>query len=120
MALLRSASYRARSCSAACDSTNSVHLLATAFDPEGVFLDGALERLGLNARERCDMITYWLPQLELSPFNEIFFVHTVRYEQAARLTIFPAPDVTIRIFMAFRCALSFRKTHESVIEFRCF
>ncbi|CAN0262190.1 unnamed protein product [Ectocarpus sp. 6 AP-2014] len=30
----------------------------------GLFLDGALERLGLNVREGCDMITYWLPQLE--------------------------------------------------------
>ncbi|CBJ30130.1 Ubiquitin family protein [Ectocarpus siliculosus] len=30
----------------------------------GLFLDVALERLGLNVRERCDVITYWLPQLE--------------------------------------------------------
>ncbi len=54
-------------------------------------------------RERCDMVTYWLPRLESSPFNVIYFVETARYEQAARLTIVPAPDVTIRVFMAFRC-----------------
>ena len=67
-----------------------------------MFLDEALERLGLNVRERCDMITYWLPQLESSPFNAIYFVQTALYEKAARLTIVPAPDVTIRVFMAFR------------------
>lgn len=48
------------------------------------------------------MITYWLPQLESSAFNVIYFVQTARYEQAARLTIVPAPDITIRVFMAFR------------------
>ena len=69
---------------------------------QGVFLDGALERLGLNMRERCDMVTYWLPQLESSPFNIIYFVETARYEQSARLSIVPEPDVTIRVFMAFR------------------
>ena len=60
---------------------------------KGVFLDGALERLGLNVRERCDMITYWLPQLESSPFNVIYFVQTALYEKAPRLTVVPTPDV---------------------------
>ncbi|CAN0133014.1 unnamed protein product [Ectocarpus sp. 13 AM-2016] len=68
----------------------------------GVFLDRALERLGLNMRERCDMVTYWLPQLESSAFNVIYFVDVERYEKTARLSIAPAPDVTIRVFMAFR------------------
>ncbi|CAM9486459.1 unnamed protein product, partial [Hapterophycus canaliculatus] len=81
------------------DNTRS---FCVAGDAVGVFLDGALEHLGLNPRERCDMVTYWLPQLESSPFNVIFFVQTVRYEQVARLTIVPAPDVMIRVFMAFR------------------
>ncbi|CAN0083143.1 unnamed protein product [Ectocarpus sp. 6 AP-2014] len=66
------------------------------------FLEGALERLGLNMRERCDMVTYWLPLLEPSAFNVIYFVNVERFEKAARLTIAPAPDVTIRVFMAFR------------------
>eukprot|EP00903_Cladosiphon_okamuranus_P013211 g12323.t1 len=75
-----------------------------AGDAGGVFLGGALERLGLNMRERCDMVTYWLPQLESSPFNVICLVHVERHEKAARPTITPALDVTIRIFMAFRGA----------------
>ena len=31
----------------------------------GEWLDGALRLLGLNDRERTDMITFWLPQLEV-------------------------------------------------------
>lgn len=48
------------------------------------------------------MITYWLPQLEFYSFNAIYFVDMGRYENAARLSINPAPDVIIRVFMAFR------------------
>ncbi|CAM9767413.1 unnamed protein product [Ectocarpus fasciculatus] len=73
-----------------------------AGEAAGMFLDDALERLGLNMRERCDMVTCWLPKLESSRFNVIYFVEVERYEQAARLTIVPTPDVTIRVFLAFR------------------
>ena len=48
------------------------------------------------------MITFWLPQLEAYPFYVIYFVDVQRYEQTAKLEIFPAPDVVIRVFMAFR------------------
>ncbi|CAN0006908.1 unnamed protein product [Ascophyllum nodosum] len=68
----------------------------------GEFLDDALTRLGLSVRERCDMITYWLPQLEAYPFNVIYFVDVQHYGQTAKLQIFPGPDVVIRVFMAFR------------------
>lgn len=68
----------------------------------GEFLDIALTRLGLNTQERCDMITYWLAQLEAYPFTAIYFVDVQRYAQAAKLSIVPAPDVIIRVFMAFR------------------
>lgn len=70
-----------------------------------MFLDEALTRLGLNALERCDMITYWLLQLEASPFNVIYFVGVQRYAKAAKLDIVPSPNVVIRVFMAFRCLL---------------
>ncbi|CAM9229090.1 unnamed protein product [Ectocarpus fasciculatus] len=86
------------------DDTRS---FCVAGDAAGVFLDRALERLGLNMRERCDMVTYWLPQLESSAFNIIYFVDVERYEKTARLTIAPAPDVTIRVFMAFRGVKSY-------------
>lgn len=67
----------------------------------GVFLDKALARLGLNFRERCDMITYWLAQLLARPFNVIYFVEQQHYQEAAGLDISPSPDVIIRVFMVF-------------------
>eukprot|EP00903_Cladosiphon_okamuranus_P006595 g6442.t1 len=45
--------------------------------------------------------------LEPSPFNVIYFVNVERYEKAARLTIVPASDVPIRVFMAFRGVKAF-------------
>lgn len=71
----------------------------------GDFLDDALTRLGLNMRERCDMITYWLPHLEAFPFNEIFFVDVQRYGETAKLDVSPRPDVVIRVFMVFRLTI---------------
>lgn len=68
----------------------------------GEFLEDALTRLGLNARERCDMITYWLMELEAYPFNAIQFVDYQHYARSAKLDITPSPDVVIRVFMVFR------------------
>lgn len=68
----------------------------------GVFLNDALMRLGLNMRERCDMITYWLESMERSPFNVIYFVDQERLARAAQLTVSPRPDVLIRICMVFK------------------
>ncbi|CAM9730683.1 unnamed protein product [Ectocarpus sp. 12 AP-2014] len=47
-----------------CDAGNDAVVMSRR---QGLFLDGVLKRLGLNVRERCDMITYWLPQLESPP-----------------------------------------------------
>ena len=91
---------------------NTLQLIVVLrYDPliTGTFLDSALSRLGLNVQERCDMITYWLLQLEAYPFNAIYFVDVQRYAQAAKLTISPAPDVLIRVFMTFRRVTSHEK-----------
>lgn len=64
--------------------------------------DDALRRLGLNVREHCDMMTYWLLQLEAYPFNALYFADVPRYAKAAGLRIVPSPDVVIRVLMAFR------------------
>lgn len=64
-----------------------------------------MTRLGLNARERCDMITYCLSLLEAYPLNAIYFVDVQRYAKPAKLNTVPFPDVVTRVFMAFRCLL---------------
>ena len=49
-----------------------------------VFLEGALEQLGLTRREANEFIVYWLPQMEQNPYNIISF-QTDAYTNAAEL-----------------------------------
>lgn len=65
------------------------------------FLEEKLTLLGLNARERTDFITYWLPQMQDNPYNLIAFQGEA-YEELAKLTIDPQPDSLLRVFMAYR------------------
>lgn len=65
-----------------------------------VFLEEALEKLGLNRREANDFIVYWLPRMEKNPWNKICF-QSSQYTETAELDISPAPDTIIRVFMVF-------------------
>lgn len=65
------------------------------------FLEDALARLGLTRREANEFIVYWLPLMQENPYNLIAFQTDV-YTQAARLTIDPAPDTLLRVFMAWK------------------
>ena len=64
------------------------------------YLERALELRGLNGRERAEFIEYWAPKMECNPFNLIRF-EGADYERSARLTVDPAPDTVIRVFMTF-------------------
>lgn len=64
------------------------------------FLREALAAQGLNAREIRHFLAFWLPHLERNAYNLIAF-QTERYTEGARLTISPAPDSLLRVFMAF-------------------
>ncbi len=68
-----------------------------------VFLEEALEKLGLNRREANEFIVYWLPLMEQNPYNVISF-QTDIYTDAARLEIVPTPDTLIRVFMAWQAS----------------
>ena len=65
------------------------------------FLEEALAKLGLNRREANEFIVYWLPLMEDNAYNLISF-QTDRYTEAARLTVSPAPDTVIRVFMTWK------------------
>lgn len=65
------------------------------------FLEGALAKLGLNRREANEFIVYWLPLMEDNAWNLISF-QTDRYTEAARLTVSPAQDTMIRVFMSWK------------------
>ena len=64
------------------------------------FLEAALRELGLNRREANEFIVYWLPLMQENPYNIISF-QTDAYTEAALLSISPAPDTVIRVFMAW-------------------
>jgi len=68
------------------------------------FLEKALDLYGLNFKEKTDMITYWLPQMQDNKWNLIQFVETEQYEKEAQLQIEPTPDVIIRLFMIFQAS----------------
>jgi len=65
------------------------------------FLEDALARLGLTRREANEFIVYWLPQMEQNPYNLISFQQEA-YTESAPLTVTPAPDTLIRVFMAYQ------------------
>ena len=72
-----------------------------AGEDTAAFLEGVLAQLGLTEREANEFIIYWLPRMEGNPYNLISFQTDV-YTDAARLTIDPAPDTLIRVFMAWK------------------
>ncbi len=66
-----------------------------------VFLETALEKLGLNRREANEFIVYWLPRMEVNEYNLIAFQDDI-YTDNAKLDITPEPDTLIRVFMAWK------------------
>lgn len=71
-----------------------------------VFLEQALEKLGLNRKEANEFIVYWLPLMEQNPYNIIAFQTDV-YTEAAKLNVSPAPDAVIRVFMTWQASESY-------------
>ena len=65
------------------------------------FLEGALADLGLTEKEANEFIIYWLPKMEGNAYNLISFQQEA-YTDNAVLTIDPAPDTLIRVFMAWK------------------
>jgi len=65
-----------------------------------LFLEDALEQLGLTRREANEFIVYWLPLMQENEYNVIAF-QTDAYTESAPLIVDPAPDTLIRVFMAW-------------------
>lgn len=65
------------------------------------FLEDALRQLGLTDKEANEFIIYWLPRMEANAYNLVAF-QTDIYTDNAVLTIDPAPDMLLRVFMAYQ------------------
>ena len=72
-----------------------------AGEDTAAFLEDALTQLGLNREEANEFIIYWLPQMQDNAYNLISFQQEI-YTDSARLTIDPAPDTLLRVFMAWQ------------------
>lgn len=79
-----------------------------------VFLETALAKLGLTRREANEFIVYWLPLMEQNPYNVISF-QTKNYTDAAKLTVSPAPDTLLRVFMAWKGVNDFVEIPEQML-----
>lgn len=66
----------------------------------GEFLRRTLSEMGLTPREYNEFIVYWLPKMQENPYNRIAFQRE-RYTDSVQLTITPAPDSLLRVFMAW-------------------
>lgn len=78
------------------------------------FLCEKLLEIGLTAREANEFIIYWLPDLQKNPYNLITF-HTDDYAQSVPLTVSPAPDTVIRVFMTYEPVDTFTEIELQVL-----
>lgn len=65
------------------------------------FLEESLAKLGLTDKEANEFIIYWLPRMEGNAYNLISFQGPA-YTNSAVLTVAPAPDTVLRVFMAWQ------------------
>ena len=66
-----------------------------------MFLEDALDQLGLNRKEANEFIIFWLPKMQGNAYNLISF-QSDAYTESAKLNITPEPDTVIRVFMAWK------------------
>ena len=64
------------------------------------FLREKLMYIGLTAREANEFIIYWLPRMQDNPYN-VITLHTKDYARSVPLSVSPAPDTQIRVFMTY-------------------
>lgn len=64
----------------------------------------ALTDMGLSAQEAADFMEFWLPKLQnvATPYIQFNFEGTAAMNQVAPLTITPAPDMLLRVFMVYQ------------------
>ncbi len=70
-------------------------------DDTAAFLEENLKKIGLTDKEANEFIIYWLPKMEVNAYNLISFQQEL-YTNNAVLTIDPAPDSLLRVFMAWK------------------
>lgn len=60
-----------------------------------------LAQLGLNTKETADFLEFWLPKMPETPYVRLTWFGTNAMNRLAPLSINPAPDTLIRVFLDF-------------------
>ncbi|KAG2487520.1 hypothetical protein HYH03_013801 [Edaphochlamys debaryana] len=63
------------------------------------WLYAALQAFGVPTRERTDFLTFWLPHMAGAPWLLLSFAAPSDYQAAAALSVSPAPDALVRVFL---------------------
>jgi len=90
------------------------------------FLQDTLSKMGLTPKEYNEFIVFWYPKMKNNKYNLIHFADS-EYTDTAPLTVIPAPDSMLRVFMVYKPlkeeikvnpqeVKSFNRTGFSVIE----
>ncbi len=66
------------------------------------FLETNLAKIGLNASERNDFITYWAPRMVKNEFNHVQFLINEDYDAISTIDVSPKPETSIRLHMFFQ------------------
>lgn len=69
------------------------------------FLQETLAKIGLTPNEYNEFIVYWYPKMKDNQYNIIHFA-AEEYTSRAKLTVTPAPDSLLRVFMVYRPSLT--------------
>lgn len=64
-------------------------------------LRSQLAQLGLNTKESADFLDFWLPKMPNTPYVRLTWFGTNLMNKLAPLSVNPAPDTTIRVFLDF-------------------
>lgn len=65
------------------------------------FLKEKLAVLGLNKVETADFMEFWYPKFNSAPYYYITFMAKEDFDKLAPLTVTPAPDSVIRVYMDY-------------------
>ncbi len=65
------------------------------------YLESQLTKIGFNAKEKADFITYWGPRIQKMPYAEIIWMQNKSLDEIAALEISPAFKIN-RVYLVFR------------------
>lgn len=65
------------------------------------YLESQLNKIGFNAKEKADFITYWGPRIQKMPYAEIIWMQNKSVDEIAELEISPAFKIN-RVYLVFR------------------